>query len=30
MLDMLEVVDFPVKSLKCVATRNEQEPKAHV
>jgi hypothetical protein len=28
MLDMLEVVNSPAESPKCVATSNEQEPKA--
>jgi hypothetical protein len=28
MLDVLEVVDSPVESQKCVATQNEQELKA--
>jgi hypothetical protein len=28
MLDVFEVVNSPAESPKCVATRNEQEPKA--
>jgi hypothetical protein len=28
MLDVLEVFDSPAESPKCVATQNEQEPKA--
>jgi hypothetical protein len=28
MLDVLEVVNSPAESPKCVATRNEQEPEA--
>jgi hypothetical protein len=28
MFDVLEVVDSPAESPKCVATSNEQEPKA--
>jgi hypothetical protein len=30
MLDVIEVVDSPAESPKCVATQNEQEPKALV
>jgi hypothetical protein len=29
MLDVLEVVDFLAESSKCVATWNDQEPKAY-
>jgi hypothetical protein len=28
MLDVLEVIDSPAESTKCVHTRNEQEPEA--